>query len=283
MSNDIVDDATLHEIAIEAANCGARHALHNYSRRRNTLKTYDHDIKLELDVECQREIETLIHKHFPSHAIMGEEDATLHNTDRSKQHPANAGSEYEWIIDPIDGTVNFSSGLPMWCCSVAVRQTRDQSVVAGAVTAPMLEACYAAQREKPATRNDNIIHVSPTATLEESIVMTGMDRDLRPGVPPLACFSRIADNARKARIAGSAAVDLCWVAEGAADGYFEGSIFLWDVAAAGLIAKQSGATVEKIWDGSKLNQLGVIASNGLIHAQLRMTILDVGFEPQDHS
>lgn len=272
--------AELLETAVAAATVGGRHALDNRNRRNEVVKAYDHDIKLVLDVECQRTIESFIMKRFPSHTFLGEEDDTEVNGQRISTGRATDAepddNTFQWVVDPIDGTVNFSHGLPVWCCSVAVR--RGQAILAGAVYAPMLNALYTATIDGPATCNGEIIHVSNRQTLSEAIVMTGMDRNLTPGIPPLACFERIAGACQKARIAGSAAVDLCWVAQGGADGYFEGSIYLWDIAAAGLIVRRAGGTAEILTRKREPNQMSFVASNGHIHDALKAILPDMADE-----
>jgi len=248
-------DSTLLEAAIAAAECGGTHAMRNLDRRRNAVQTFAHDIKLELDVECQQQIEALLRERFPDHHYLGEEDAAL------EVKPVATTGEvfgYEWIIDPIDGTVNFANGLPTWCCSVAVRETASGIARAAAVYAPMLQALYSASREGPACKNGQPIHVSTCPELAQGIVMTGMDKNLEPGLPPLTYFRHIAAATRKARINGSAALDLCWVAEGAADGYFEGCIYLWDIAAAGLITERAGGQTEVLKQRSEPNQLSEV-------------------------
>jgi myo-inositol-1(or 4)-monophosphatase len=263
-----VSDADLLTAAIAAVECGGNHATRNWNRRKQAVKTFAHDIKLDLDIECQEKIEQQILAQFPGHKCLGEEDASLDV--KQKVDPAAQG--YEWIIDPIDGTVNFSNGLPTWCCSVAVREIPSGIVRAGAVYAPMLQALYSASLSGTATKNGQPIHVSACTSLSQGIVMTGMDKNLEPGLPPLTYFRHIAVSARKARINGSAALDLCWVAEGAADGYFEGSIYLWDIAAAGLITERAGGQTEILKKRGEPNQLSFLASNGHIHQELRQVL-----------
>lgn len=269
----MIPDQALLQTAIAAARCGGNHAMQNLDRRKTAVQTFKHDIKLELDVECQQQIEKVIFQQFPAHQCLGEEDASLAGKPAGTDPRA---SNYQWIIDPIDGTVNFSNGLPMWCCSVAVRDIETQTVRAAAVYAPMLQALYCATSEGPAYKNDSIIHVSQCPRLAEGIVMTGMDKNLEPGLAPLTYFRQISATTRKARINGSAALDLCWVAEGAADGYFEGSIYLWDIAAAGLITERAGGKTEILKARSEPNQLSYLASNGLVHDELRNLILLAG-------
>jgi myo-inositol-1(or 4)-monophosphatase len=259
-------------VAVEAARTGGLHAQSNFSRCSEVVQSYAHDVKLALDVECQTHVEAVIHKYFPEHAILGEEDETsVNGTKLSDSKPtASESGGYEWIIDPIDGTVNFSHGFPSWCCSVAVRQ--GETVLAGAVFAPDHDALYTASVDAPAKRNGIAIHVSTRKTLAESLVMTGMDKNLVPGVAPLAYFSRIAQASQKARIMGSAALDLCLVAEGKADGYFEGSIYIWDIAAAGLIVKQAGGSAEIIALREEPYQMSYVATNGHIQDTLKQLV-----------
>ncbi len=260
------------EVAIEAAKTGGNHAHQNTARKNSVVQTYAHDVKLILDVECQTKIEAVIRSHFPAHAILGEEDETCVggiSLGADKTHTASQ-DDYEWIVDPIDGTVNFSHGLPIWCCSVAVR--RGDTILAGAVYAPALDTLYTASLDHPSTRNGDPIHVSDKKELSQCIVLTGMDKNITPGVSPLAYFSKIAESCQKARIAGSAALDLCWVAEGIADGYFEGSIYLWDIAAAGLIVQQAGGSGEIVARREEPNQMSYIGSNGHVQAELKALI-----------
>ena len=269
MTGMIIPDEKLLQTATAAAQCGGTHAMRNLDRRKASVKTFAHDIKLELDIECQQEIQKVILDTFPDHVCLGEEDASL------AAQPDTSTAAYQWIIDPIDGTVNFSHGLPLWCCSVAVREITSGSIRAAAVYAPMLHAMYYATCNGPAYKNQEIIQVSQCPRLTEGIVLTGMDKNLEPGIAPLSYFRLIAASTRKARINGSAALDLCWVAEGAADGYFEGSIYLWDIAAAGLIAQRAGGKAEIFKTRSEPNQLAYVASNGIVHEELRELLLRV--------
>jgi myo-inositol-1(or 4)-monophosphatase len=271
MMADITKDMLL-EVAVEAAKTGGLHAQANSARRTEVIKTYAHDVKLALDVECQSLIEKVIMGHFPNHKILGEEDETsVNGVTLGESKSAEGGdNSYEWIVDPIDGTVNFSHGFPGWCCSIAVR--RGSEVVAAAVYAPDMDALYTATSDTPAACNGREIHVSDKKSLSECLVMTGIDKKLIPGIEPLNFFRKIAFACQKTRVMGSAALDLCWVAEGRADGYFEGSIYLWDIAAAGLIVKQAGGAGEIAALREEPNQMSYIASNGLVQEELKALI-----------
>jgi myo-inositol-1(or 4)-monophosphatase len=255
--------AELLECAIAAAQAGGNHALNNLNRRQEYKATFAHDVKLALDIECQQVAERLISERFPDHLFLGEEDTSLGRSNGEQPPPSDA---VQWIIDPIDGTVNFSHGLPMWCCSIAARIGTD--VVAGAVFMPELGLLYSATIDGPAQCNGEPIHVSQTASLDKAIVMTGMDKHMDPAIKPYELFSRIADNTRKARIVGSAAVDICWVAAGRADGYFERGIYIWDVAAAGLIVQRAGGCTRMIESMEEPYRMAWVASNPQIHEPL---------------
>ncbi len=252
--------------AREAARIGGRHALHNLGRRRDAAKTFAHDVKLVLDRECQEQVAAYLNRRFPAHGILGEEDRP--------DETAAAQAEFQWIVDPIDGTVNFTHGIPLWCCSVAVR--RGDAILAGAVYAPELDELYSGAVGTVSTCNGRPIRVSDTATLDRALVMTGMDKQLAPGMPPFAVFGAIALGTQKARIAGSAAVDLCWVASGKADGYFEGSIYAWDIAAAKVIIEGAGGRCEVIGRRAEPHQMSFLATNSHIHAALKDLLLRAG-------
>ena len=228
--NDL-DLTHLLDVAICAAEAAGKHALANKDRRTEANETFDHDIKLVLDVECQKIAEKLIGDEFPSHGILGEEDAT-----------PNDKSPFEWVIDPIDGTMNFSHGFEYWCSSVAVRH--NNKVVAGCVYAPEYDTYYTAHIEQEARCNGEEIRVSPTSRLSRSMIFTGLSKHMENAAEPhLDLFRMLAINTKKLRINGAAALDLCRVADGTADGFFETDIHLWDYAAAGLIAEQAGAAL----------------------------------------
>lgn len=219
------------DVAICAAEAAGKHALQNKHRRAEVIDNFYHDVKIVLDEECQKEAEGVIASEFPDHGILGEED--VHQ---------NANEAYEWIIDPIDGTLNYFHGFPYWCCSVAVRH--NQKVLAGCVYAPEFGDYYTAHIEEPAKRNGEAISVSKTEHLKDALVFTGLSKNFESRKESDFDMMRmLALNTQKMRINGAAALDLCHVASGSSDGFFEAGIYLWDFAAAGLIAEQAGATL----------------------------------------
>jgi len=251
---------SLLNVALEAVTNAGNHALKNYARRRQTIQVTAHDVKLKLDVECQGIAERTILGAFPDHAILGEETAG----DAFPSH-----SPYVWIIDPIDGTVNFSHGLPFWCCSIAVQF--KGVTVAGAVYGPAVGELFTATRGGPARRNGKKIHVSDTSNVKSALVMTGLDQKLAPSSNRLDIFSTISENVQKARVVGTAALDICRVAAGQADGYFESGVYVWDVYAGALVVECAGGRVESLGSPAPLRQL-FLATNGLIHQPLKKLI-----------
>ena len=173
------------DVAICAAEAAGRHALKNKDRRTATHTTFDHDVKLVLDVECQKKAEDMILAEFPDHGVLGEEDET-----------PNHDSPYEWVIDPIDGTMNFSHGFEYWCSSVAVR--KNQEVVAGCVFAPDFNTFYTAHIEEEAKVNGLPIHVSQTESLKCSMIFTGLSKEMEGSREPhLDMFRMLALNTKK--------------------------------------------------------------------------------------
>jgi len=245
------------DVAICAAEVAGRHALENKDRRTEANETFNHDIKLVLDVECQQIAEKVIASEFPDHGILGEEDARSSNI-----------SAYEWIIDPIDGTMNYTHGFPYWCCSVAVRC--HDKILAGCVYAPEFNEFYTAHVEKPAKCNGDPIHASDTRHLAEAIVFTGLSKHMESANEPhFEMFRMLALNTQKARINGSAALDLCHVAAGSCDGFFETNIYLWDHAAAGLIAQQAGAILSLYPQENEPHATTVLCANRNLISGLR--------------
>lgn len=247
------------ECAVAAVEAAGTHAMENLHRRREMLKVALHDVKLKLDVECQERIVEVIRSCFPEHAILGEEALD--------EHPLGTeGEGLQWVVDPIDGTVNFSHGYPLWCSSVAVR--RGEEMLAGAVYAPMLDKLFTATVDGPATCNSDAIHVSEVDTMAEAIVFTGTNQVIPPGWRKWELFERIAARAQRPRIDGVAALDLCHVACGLGDGYIESGIYIWDTAAAGLIVRRAGGMAEKLRD-LEGGAMIFAASNGSIQEELR--------------
>ena len=191
-----------------------------------------HDVVTVADKESERYIIGEIKRTYPEHAILGEESG-MHAGD----------SEYCWVIDPLDGTNNYSQGLPVFTVSIGL-QYRGETLL-GVVYAPYLNELYTAIRGKGAFLNNVPIHVSDKTELDRSVLATGFpyDKGIHP-VNNIDNLSRILPHLRGIRRMGSAAYDLCGVAAGFLDGYWELGLKLWDVCAGVLIVQEAGGHVE---------------------------------------
>jgi myo-inositol-1(or 4)-monophosphatase len=258
MSAESATPDALLRCAVEAVRRAGAHARANMHRRAEHVARAAHDVKLALDHECQREIERTIRAQFPAHAILGEEGGLQ----------GDAGG-WLWVVDPLDGTVNFSHGIPYWCHSVAVQ--RSGETLAAAVYAPVFDELFTATAEGPALCNGAPIRVSDTPTLAEALLLTGVEKNFDQYSDSIEVARAVAAAAQKIRLLGAAALDLCQVACGRADGFYESGLNVWDVAAADLICRRAGAvacTVARIG----AHKVRYIATNGRIDAEL-MTLL----------
>jgi len=259
MGADVQFDDLL-EGAVAAARAAGNHALKNRARRTEVAARFTHDVKLQLDGECQQKAEEAIRARFPDHRILGEESAA---------QPAE-GAAPLWVIDPIDGSVNFMHKLPLWCSSVAVMC--EDMIVAGAVYLPEQKELYTATLERPAECNGKAIRVAETATLAESLVLTGISKTYESDPLALELLKTLSRKSQKGRLMGAAAVDICRVAAGQADGYVESGIYIWDVAAAGLVVEQAGGRVEALERAPGWKFKYFMATNGRINDEMKQVV-----------
>jgi len=224
-----IDELSLLETAKASARAAGMHARNNRHRCQDADKIESHDIKLVLDRECQEVAEQTILEKFPSHGILGEENSIA------------SDSEYEWIIDPIDGTINFFHSLSHWCSSIAVR--KEGEMIAGAVFLPDFDEMYAASANGPALCNDIPIKPTDTRSIDQSMLLYGLGKSPDSNASPYDCIRILYHKFHITRVLGAAAVDLCFVACGKADAYIDNHIHIWDVAAGGLIAQRAGANL----------------------------------------
>ena len=218
-----------------AATRAANYAHSQSGRRHDANSISRFDIKHKLDVECEALATRTLLGAFPDSTIIGEESNTLSND------PPPPPKGIEWIVDPIDGTINFFHGMPYWNCSIAVRV--DGVMKAGVVCAPELGLCFEATDDGPALCNGEPIHVSSETDLKRAIVHTGSDKEEAPE-DAFRFFDQFARIVQRPRVYGSAALDICFVASGRCEGYFEHGIYIWDYAAADLILRRAGGKSE---------------------------------------
>lgn len=216
-----------------------------------------HDIKLRLDKETQALIAGVLLDAYPQDSFLGEEGSC-----------GVSESAAEWIVDPIDGTVNFFYGLPIFCVSIALRV--EGKLILGCVFDPMQQECYRAIAGGEATCNGRAIRVSPRELMAQAVVFIGHGRHDQSGERGIARFAHISAQVCKMRILGSAALSLCYIACGRMDAYVEHTLSLWDFAAAQVILEAAGGRIDyKAREASALKGQ-IIAWNGRIpiHAAL---------------
>ncbi len=223
-----------------------------------TTKLNDSDVVTVADKEAEAAIVSYIHEHFPSHGIIAEESGREHDDRR-----------WRWVIDPLDGTTNFSAGLPTFSVSIALEC--DRRAVVAVVLAPYLGECFFAVKGQGAWLNGRRISCSRKAELSKAVVATGMpyDRNDNPD-NNLAEICRMALLVRGIRRMGSAAIDLCYTAAGFFDAYWELNLNRWDVAAGELIATEAGVAVESI--RSDRNH-SLLASNPALLEEMRRVLI----------
>ena len=219
-----------------AALRAADYAHSQSARRHDANAATRQDVKHKLDVECEALARRLLGEALPGGDILGEESCTVFD---GPEPPAPAG--LQWIIDPIDGTINFFHGYPYWCCSIAARL--DGEIVAGVVYSPEMGLCYEATADGSALCNGAPIHVSDIDDPGLAIVHTGEDKSLVDD-DYMVFFRRLSENCQRPRVWGSAALDLCAVAHGRADAYFQTGVYIWDIAAARLVCERAGGRCE---------------------------------------
>ena len=253
--------------ATEAANAAGELLRKNWRSVKKMDAVMAHDIKLELDTRCQALIEKLLRQDFPEVTLYGEEGAS-----------GDPCADYRWVVDPIDGTVNFAYSIPHACVSIALQGRRPNSVpgrsvpedyenLVGVVYDPFCNEMWTAIKGKPARLNGKIIKASSRKKLQECVISIGFakyDESLRRMLPN---FQQLVHRVRKIRIMGSAALDLVYVASGRFDAYLESGVRLWDIAAGGLILESAGGEFwHRVLPGN--DYFHVVANNGLIRKEL---------------
>lgn len=210
-----------------------------------------HDIKLALDKESQEMITQILLNAHPEDALYGEEGIA-----------GNQDSTRQWIVDPIDGTVNFFYGIPHFCVSIALRI--DGEIVAGVIHDPIVQETWTVEKGGPAMHNGNPIQCSKRTKLEESILFVGCGKDGEALKTGMERFARASLRARKMRMMGSAALGMAYIASGRLDAYVESRISLWDIAAGQLLVETAGGKVDLSPSPNNPDTYSIVASNGLI-------------------
>ena len=256
--------AQLHAVqAAKAVGQLMRRHLHA-SKRANAVT--QHDIKLELDVRSQKLIEKTLRARFPQVALLGEEGVV-----------GDPHAEYRWVVDPIDGTVNFAYTIPHACVSIALQRRASRSsgsvyedgyeTVVGVVYDPFCDELWTATLGGPARLNGKVVHVSQRRELKEAIVSIGFAKSKESLEATLPYFVKLVYRVRKVRMMGAAALALTYVATGRFDGYIERGIRIWDIAAGGLIVECAGGEFWRQAVDSE-HTYRMVASNGRLRKAL---------------
>ena len=269
-------------VAVKAARAAGKVMRDNWLKPKRIKLDDAHDIKLELDVRCQKLIEKILRAAFPEIPLLGEEGDS-----------GDVTVEYRWVVDPIDGTVNYFYGMPHAAVSIALQRwgespsspslksNRKQSgfdgvsphqnyeTLVGVIYGPFTDELWTTVRGGPTRLNGKIVHVSSRSELAEAVIATGFSKSRDNIEKTLPHLNRLARRVKKIRIMGSAALELAYVASGRLDAYIERTINLWDVAAGQLLVENAGGEFYALpAPGGKLR---MCASNGKLREKLKIS------------
>ena len=259
----LIEKKNFQDTAIKAARVAGEIMARNLLSFKKVNSSTQRDIKLELDVKCQNKIEAILNKSHPEVAILGEE--------------GNAGdieTELRWVVDPIDGTVNYTYGIPHACVSIALQQRLERNAtgdefetLVGVVFDPFTNELWTAIKGQAAKLNGKRISVNDGG-LKEAMLAIGFAKDKATMDYMIPYFIKLAQKIRKPRMMGSAALAMTYVASGRFHGYIESKIQIWDVAAGGLILECAGGEFWRKPRKKGKHKYAVIASNGKIRKQI---------------
>lgn len=253
----------LKETLLQAAQAGARVMKMYFEQHFSVAFKSEgmNNLVTEVDTKSEVAIIDVIKNAHPMHAILSEEAGALVQD-----------SNYKWIIDPIDGTINYANGIPICCISIAIE--KEGEMILGAVLNPFMNELFVAEKGEGATLNGKKIQVSTKAALLNSCLVTGFPYsyiDTPNG--PIQVFEKLIRKGVPVRRLGSAAIDLCWMAAGRFDGFYEHKLNAWDSAAGFLMVEEAGGKVTD-FAGNPYSpyQPHIIATNGVIHEALQQVV-----------
>ena len=245
--------------AVQAAQAAGKIMLAHQHRPKRVNSAEAHDIKLALDVRCQALIEQMLARRFPQIPVLGEEGST-----------GDMNASCRWVIDPIDGTVNYFFGIPHACVSIALQQRGEKGfqTVVGVILDPFTDELWTVTRGGRTRLNGRVVRVSRRDRIGEAVVAMGFSKSRENLQKSLPHLIRLARRAKKIRILGSAALELAYVASGRLDVYVERSINLWDIAAGALMVECAGG--ECHLRPAPKGKLRMIADNGRLRKKLQL-------------
>jgi myo-inositol-1(or 4)-monophosphatase len=279
--NPFVNLIAAQKAAVKAAKAAGRLMLANWHVPKRVNATHAHDIKLELDVRSQKLIEKTLHAAFPAISMLGEEGDS-----------GDVNAEYRWVVDPIDGTVNYAHGLPHAAVSIALQRWgeslsspdsttkteklgldgvsphQNYETLLGVIYGPFTDELWTAVRGGPTRLNGRIVRVSRCTNVGEAVIAMGFSKSKLNMEKCLPHVNRLSRRALKVRIMGSAALELAYVASGRLDAYIERTINLWDIAAGALLVECAGGEFyTRPAPGGKFR---MVADNGLLRRKLQL-------------
>ena len=243
------------DAAEKAARAAGKLLRENFGRPQRVNAVAAHDIKLEIDIQTQELITKLLLKEFPKHGLYGEEGIV-----------GDQSSEHQWIVDPLDGTVNYFYGIPHFCVSIALRLRNE--VMVGVIYDPIRREMWKGQKGETSKLNGDPVHVSDRADLAEAVVSVGLAKTGETINANFPLLQQMVHRVRKCRVLGSAALDMAYVACGRLDAYIEQGISLWDIAAGWLLVENAGGTVDLRPRQDMKDKYSIVASNGVINLKL---------------
>ncbi len=254
---------TLKATLLKAAHTGAD-ILKQYFEGTFEVHSKDtiNNLVTEVDQKCEDAVIQVIRDAFPDHFILSEEIGEL-----------STASNFKWIIDPIDGTVNFAHGIPICCISIGLE--KDGQIIMGCVFNPFMNELFFAERGKGAFLNGKKISVSKKDNLESACLVTGFPyRWAKVDTDPIPVFEKFIRMGLPVRRLGSAAIDLCWVACGRFDAFWEYNLNPWDIAAGYLIIEEAGGRISNFHgDPYSVYHKETLATNGIIHEEMLQVLL----------
>lgn len=253
------------QVAIDAAKKGGQIQMIHYGHSYSVEYKVEFNPVTAVDKLCEEAIVQKILNAFPEHDILAEESPFI-----------GKGSRWRWIIDPLDGTVNYLHGFPFFSVSIGLEV--DGEIMLGVVHVPVLDELFYAKKGEGAFLNGNRISVSRTNELKKGFLGTGFPYDVRENVDfYLHFFRQFIRQSHSVRRPGSASIDLCYLAAGRFDGFWELKLHPWDVAAGSLIVTEAGGKVTDFrGQPYSIYSEEILASNGLIHEQMLQVIQEAG-------
>jgi myo-inositol-1(or 4)-monophosphatase len=240
------------DTAIQAAHAAGKLIRENFGSELHVNEMKKYDIKLELDVKSQELITSIILERYPDHAVLGEEGDT------------GGTGEIEWIVDPIDGTVNYFFGIPHFCVSIAARRRGTEDIILGVIFDPSQNELWTVAEGVPPTLNGKPISCSTRAEMSECVVTVGFSKSKESLDAGFERYKRISYSVRKTRMLGSAALAMAYIACGRLDAYVEEQISLWDIAAGKMLVEQAGGSVTLRPGVAKEGTMFICATNGKV-------------------